>query len=263
MRTISLLHATYRAGPKAVAIRDAWLSAASTPERVEHLFACDEDDQISLATPEVSAGIVGPSTGDCVSAVRNWNNAARACSGDLLFVIADDLTPPAQWDSTLDRILVDLDPRRAPFVVNARDADDEGFYLIRHPIVSRRWYDRYGLFRPEYHGSYADNDLTYHATSLGLVIDGRALHLDHQHPTRGIDKTESHKRVIADYDYGKAVFKRRWPVWKRRMVRRPLRPRPGQTQLSAASLSWRSFVARSKRIAGMLPDAALRRLGAD
>ena len=108
--TISLLHATYRAGPTAVSVRDYWLQSASLPEDVEHIFALDADDELSLISTDGYPRVVNPSSPDRVSAVRNWNCAAAASHGDLLFVIADDLEPVPDWDKTIRPIVGGLDP---------------------------------------------------------------------------------------------------------------------------------------------------------
>ena len=85
--------ATYRAGSPAVTLRDKWIAAANQPGRVEHLFSSNADDEISMTCEEVAAGIIGCEMPGQVTAVRNWNAAAAACTGDLLVVIADDLHP--------------------------------------------------------------------------------------------------------------------------------------------------------------------------
>jgi hypothetical protein len=218
MMRVSLLHATYRAGPLALATRDAWLDACESPERVEHIFACDLDDDISMAVPDIAGGVVGePMAG--VTAVRNWNAAARRAVGDLLFVIADDLVPPPRWDSAVERIVGNRDPRRISFVAKVRDTPEDDSMLLRHPLVSRRYYQRFGLWCPLYQGHFVDNDLTLSTQRRGALIDGRQLTLHHHHWVHGAQPTESHEKMQLSHDAGEALFARRWPAWKQIVAR--------------------------------------------
>ena len=147
--SISLLHATYRSGAPAVAVRRTWLEHADSSSEVEHIFAMDEDDELSLRTTAGLRRVINPPSPERVSAVRNWNSAAASAQGDLLFVIADDLTPPPHWDSTLRSFVGTLDPNKFAFVVCVGDLD-KGAELIRHPVISRQFYSRFGLFGPEF-----------------------------------------------------------------------------------------------------------------
>ena len=225
---ISLLHATYRAGASAVATRDAWLAAAELPERVTHVFSSDADDEVSAAHPAIREGRVNPPQ-DGVSAVRNWNAAADAASGDVLVVIADDLFPAVGWDAQIEELCVDLDPRRASFVIKLRDSADDTWALIRHPVVSRRYFEKYGLWFPAYEGHGVDNDFTQAAHRRQLVIDGRQFHFDHHCPHHNeLPWTESQRKMLTSQELGARLFSERWPIWKRRFIRRYLSPAPGQ-----------------------------------
>ena len=77
-RTISLLHATYRAGEAALEVRAQWLGRASDPGRIEHVFALDADDEISVEATKGLNRVVNPPLPGTVTAVRNWNAAADA-----------------------------------------------------------------------------------------------------------------------------------------------------------------------------------------
>jgi Glycosyl transferase family 2 len=253
--TFSLLHATYHAGQAAEAVRDAWIETADQPENVEHLFACDEDDPVSMARTAIRAGVVGASLPGRVTAVRNWNAAAAASTGDILVVIADDLRPPQGWDTMLLRVIVDLDPKRAAFVVNVRDGDEPRDGLIRHPVVSRHYYEKYGLFESQYDGIGVDNDFTLAAFRRGVVIDGRSIVLDHQHPTRGAEPSQSHRTMNATDSQlaGKALFARRWPTYKRHLFRRYLVPRAGRSTISSVSRAVLESRSRVGYLVGLLP----------
>jgi hypothetical protein len=209
---ISLLHATYRAGERAVGVREEWLGRAFRPSRVEHVFSLDEDDEISVAATGGLSRVVNPAAPG-VTAVRNWNAAAKAASGDLLFVIADDLTPPHGWDVTLDRLIGRLDPRRIAFAVRVADIEpstDSRPWLMRQPVVSRRYYEELGLFDDEYTGLFCDDDITLRSFWYAVVLDGSSLVLSHR---RDVDQASaSQERINTDVELarGRMLRDRQW-----------------------------------------------------
>jgi hypothetical protein len=203
---ISLLHATYHSGTRAVIVRDAWLSLAEQPGRIEHIFSLDDDDIETLSATEGFRRVVNPALPGVVTSVRNWNAAATSARGDLLFVIADDLFPPSGWDTQLLTILRTVDRRRNAFAVKLND-NGAGDVLLRHPVVSRRFYERFGLFNSAFQGVYCDDDLTRRAFRNAVIIDGRSLVLDHKrHSSESTDRLNSH----SEYEYGIAAFEARW-----------------------------------------------------
>lgn len=107
-------------------VRDEWIPSAENPCRIEHLFAADADDAASMDTPEIAAGIIGDAQPGRVTAVRNWNAAAAASPGDLIVVIADDLWPSPGWDTAIERLCGDFDPKLAAFVIKVRDSPTAG-----------------------------------------------------------------------------------------------------------------------------------------
>lgn len=233
----SLLHATYRAGERAVEVRDAWIAAADRPDQVEHLFASDADDEVSQAVPSIARGVVSPAV-PYVTAVRNWNAAAAASSGDLLVVIADDLLPCARWDTIAAAAVGAIDPARSPFVLRPNEHDDPGFAVIRHPIVSRAWYLRHGLWCPEYTGYGVDIEFTTAARSRNLTIKAPGLRWQHVHPTEvDVPESDSHQRIRATNDEGMRLFNQRWPAWRRWGGAWPLAPgrSRGMTEIEVAA----------------------------
>ena len=226
----SLLHATYRRGESPVEVKDAWLSAAVDPDAIEHIFALDEDDARTLVWTEGHRRVVSPPTGK-VTAVRNWNAAAASATGDVLVVIADDLYPPPHWDARLDEIIgARLDPVRVPFAVKVLDVtkaqNPATDTLMRHPIVSRAYYGKFGLFSPKFTGVYCDNDITRRALWGAAILDGRPrLVLEHRHATTTHRRTESTSRINESraWEEGRAAYEDAWTPRQRaapvRMVR--------------------------------------------
>jgi hypothetical protein len=188
---------------------------------VEHIFAYDEDDDVSVGTSEIAlGGLAQPPLEGRVTAVRNWNAAATASRNAVLFVIADDLLPPSGWDTSLRAVIGSLDPVRCPFVVKVCDTGGAADRLIRHPVVSRCYFDSHGLFFSGYDGIGADNDFTFAAHARGVVVDGRSIRLEHQHPTEGSAASDSHRKMAAMESAipGKQLLAQRWPAYKRHMI---------------------------------------------
>jgi hypothetical protein len=216
--TIALLHATYHRPGGVRPLRDAWLGRADRADLVDYIVAMDGDDPAVRDTAGWHRVVGSPSDGT-VSAVRNWNAAAAASSADLLVVLADDLFPEPGWDTMLRRILDGWDPQAIAYAVKITDSPDPDDALLRHPIVSRRFYDTLGLFAPQLRGVYCDDELTRRAYWRALILDGRRLAFDHAHPTlTGQVETTSHHLVnrATEYELGVRVYEGLWPKWRRR-----------------------------------------------
>ena len=248
----SLLHATYRCGSRAVEIRDAWISRAFRPECVEHIFSFDIDDTVSMSFPAISEnGLCNPSLGGLVSAVQNWNVAAEKARGDILVVIADDLEPPANWDTEILRAIKGLDPNRCGFVLKVRDSDDARDTTIRHPVVSWYYFSKYGLWDPSYRGHGVDNHFTLEAHRRGRVIDGRSLQLLHHQPAAGEAGTESQEKMRS---FGSYDFLDRTPRWQRFLRCTYVSVPHHELELRRSRVLIAATAARSGYLWGALPD---------
>jgi len=185
-----------------------------------------DDDESIRATQETHRCIPGPS-GTYSTAVRNWNAAAAISANDVLFVIADDLRPPPSWDTQLCEILGDNDPQQQTFAVKIRDSPDPNDFLLRHPVISRLFFNQYGLFDNEFHGVYCDNDISLRAYWKSVILDGRGIHFEHEHPAtnHSLVMTESHIKMnrSEEYQHGESVLESRWPCWKIMAGVRPIR----------------------------------------
>jgi hypothetical protein len=261
--TISLLHATHAAGEKAVSVRNRWFALAARPDLLEHDFAFDADDLMSADVPEIAKTGGLPPLGGRVTAVRNWNHAASKATGDLLMVIADDLTPSLMgWDEALRAKCGLLDPTRVPFAMKVRDGSRASEHLMRHPIVSREFWTRFGLLDPGYYGIGVDNDFTNQAHCEGLVIDARDAVFEHVHPHSGAPESASHSKMSSEIEakFGKERFAQRWPVWKRRLLIRYFVPCPGQRSVSETRRIIRGVFARLGRLSVIVPAALRHRI---
>jgi hypothetical protein len=243
---ISLLHATYRNPHAALRVRSAWLDTAADPSTTEHIFGIDLEDAATIAATEGLRRVVATEAAHGVTAVRNWNAAAAVATGDLLFVIADDLVPPAGWDEAVLKFAGSLDPLTARFAVKVADKNDPTDVLLRHPVVSRAFYAAFGLFSPDYRGMYADNDLTLRAFRRAAILDGRSLVLVHDHPFENpsVEATASQLRIndADEYEHGAFVLRAQWSRFRRRGRVYLVEPSP---RLTTGRLEG---VARAKRL---------------
>jgi hypothetical protein len=263
---ISLLHATYKRAGGPLEVREAWLARAADPDSVEYLLSMDGDDSATVALTEGLLRVVNPPWPGVVTAVRNWNAAAAAATGDLLVVIADDLFPPQGWDQALIDMIGRLDPAQTPFVVKVADDPRPGDVLLRHPVVSRAYYTRFGLFSPSYRGVYCDDDFTTRAFWSSVILDGRSLQLEHRHPgkTGAVARSESQDRLNQreEYERGHAQYRATWPRRKRNVKPRLVSMASAQrSSRRGLVMTQRTLRASSSiRYAAQLPGQAARAL---
>jgi hypothetical protein len=232
-RIISLLHATYRSGKAAADIREEWLRRAKYPASVEHIFAYAQDDAVSqkMVSDGGYLAVETEPSGGLVTAVANWNAAATMATGSLLFVIADDLLPPTHWDDLLWEAIGRLDPVHVPFAVKVNDHEGPApslskplrmwrANLLRHPIITRAYYTRFGLFDPRFRGVYCDNDITFRSFRYSGVVNAKHIVLSHKRGglSGGKPLTESQERINAQDEarHGLRVFNAMWPWYRLR-----------------------------------------------
>jgi hypothetical protein len=209
---ISLLHATRGRSTQAVSAREIWLNAAVHPSRIEHIFAVDEDDAVSVEMCKQFVSVVS-SKKSCVAA---WNMAARKARGDILVQLSDDWTPPIGWDQRLLDIVGERDAQKEQFVIAPSDGSRKDDLLCM-AILSRARYEAQGseLFHEGYESVFSDNEFTHRAYKDNVVIDAReALRFEHHHPAFGkgkMDATYAHNNTAERYKAGEALFKARNP----------------------------------------------------
>lgn len=192
-------------------VYDDWMGKCVDPSQVEYVLCADERWGFDGRSPKIQGHVpfenlrmVWNTGRRCyVDAVAT---AAKAATGQILIVIADDQFACDGWDEELKSVLA-LRSMRSPrnemsnspeFVVEVStgtpDEHDRGIFVM--PIVSRARYERLGyLFYPEYESMYADNDLCSHARQDGVVIDARHLIFPHKHFlfTPGVQEDEAYR----------------------------------------------------------------------
>ena len=201
---ISLLHATRGRWSKAIATMNMWLARAENPAAVEHWFAVDEDDAESIKNLRRFRCITSSASTYSVGA---WNAAAKVATGDILIQIADDFEPPSGWDSKIVAAFGgDLFTEKVLRVSDGNRTDD----LLTIAIITRRWYEKHGLFHVEYKNVYSDNDLTATAKKHNAVIDARHITFRHHHPffnpKVNLDATYERGNDPAEYERAKKIY---------------------------------------------------------
>lgn len=216
MLTISLLHATYLSPIGPLRHRDAWLSLAESPGRIEYIAAMDESDRSAITETERILRAINHPRDTMSTAVQNWNSAAKLSSGDLLFVISDDLLPGPGWDTQIDALVMNHDPTANDFAIKVQDSPTPSETTLRHPLVSRRFYEKFGLFDDSFRGVFCDNDITFRALLYSKILDGRIVKFSHAHPhfDTTVSETLSHYKInrSEEYAFGRNVFQNKyWP----------------------------------------------------
>lgn len=174
--TISLLHATRGRPIMALKTRMEWLRMADHPERIEHLFAGDADDETAAALDHCPTVYVVGDGGP----VAAWNAAARQCKGHVLVQLSDDWRPTRGWDTTILDAIGDLS-RPAVLAIDDGHRTDG---LLCMAILTRARFEQQGyLFHPEFFSMFSDNWFSACAWADGVVIDARdRIKFEHDHP---------------------------------------------------------------------------------
>ena len=274
----SILHTSARPD-KWRAVYDDWMAKCVHPEDVEYVLVIDprwgfptDPAQYDSALDNI---VVEVNTGRrCY--VDGVNIAARASSGSILIVNADDQFPCERWDEKLKFPCERWDEKLLS-VIAAGDSEGWGFAvpfvievdcggkeherrIMPMPILSRARYEKLGyVFFPEYESMWADNDFFEAANRDGIVIDARHLLFPHRHPMienwkgrndeRWDAAYQAQNRVEA-YEIGKKIFEKRSTAnfQKRRLIALCL---PGE-QFSGAYLD--AILALQAHLLLDLPD---------
>lgn len=212
---ISLLHATRKRVERALGCKRAWLEAAAKPERVEHLFAIDPDDEESAADLAGHRVVTVAEAGlGCVGA---WNLAAEQSSGQILVQLSDDWVPVPGWDVLFEEKLKPVRKSRVLRISDGHRQDD----LLCMAIITRARLRQQGSFLPPaYTGIYSDDEFSFRAFEDGVVADGRDISLVHEHPNYDpsvpVDDTYKNQNDDSKYAAAKKIFLERNPEAKKR-----------------------------------------------
>ena len=204
---ISLCHATRGRPEQATRARQVWLDRAKYPERIEHVFSFDIDDQESYPLSRFKSVAVAAG-GGCVAA---WNAAARQASGNIIVQLSDDWVPPMHWD---EEIRTRLDTSK-PQVLAVSDGHRTDGLLCMAILTRKRYEDQGYLFHPDFTGVFSDNYFTDRANKDGVIVETKDLVFQHQHPFFSsdtfnpdvpVDETYAKQNSEQAYAYGKHVY---------------------------------------------------------
>jgi hypothetical protein len=213
--TISLLHATRGRADRPLSARKLWLDAADQPERIEHIFAVDDDDDVAKAAlASFQPKIVMQLKAGCVAA---WNLAAQHSTGDILVQLSDDWLPVKGWDTLFEQRMGKLSKPKVLVISDGHRTDD----LLCMAILNRKRFEQQGFFLcPEYTGVYSDDDFSYRAFEDGVTVEARDIILTHEHPhydpNIAMDETYLQQNHESKYAGAKAIFLARNPDAKKR-----------------------------------------------
>jgi hypothetical protein len=204
--TISLIHASRGRPEQAIAQREIWLGHAANPNRIEHIFAVDKDDEASCNKIGFYNHVVVEPGGGCV---RAWNEGAKLAHGAVLIQVSDDFTPPQNWDDLILEKLGDLADEKVLAVSD--DIRSDG--LLCMAIMTRARYEKQGyMFHPDFLSMYSDNWFTEEAYRDGVVIEAKDIVFHHNHPAAfkevPVDQTYADTNSPERYKQGEEVLHR-------------------------------------------------------
>lgn len=195
---ITLLHPSRGRPEKAVQTAKRWIELAGT--YVEHILSLDESDDWMAYK---MTAIVNPNS----SVVEATNRAAKLAKGDIFVYLSDDFDCFPDW-----ALAVEKEFENRPMLIKVDDCLQKfDVPVLTIPIMNRLLYDRLGYFwHPEYRSMFVDEDLFWTARKLGAMKMCPHLKFQHNHVSVGrADDDETYRRSAANWDQGKALFKKR------------------------------------------------------
>lgn len=201
---IALLHATRGRPQQASKCRKAWFDLAAQPERIEHIFAFDDDDEDSKVLGRFHHTLMAPG-GGCVAA---WNACARVTAAPIVVQLSDDWVPVPKWDDIICERIGDVNVPRVLAIGDGSRTDK----LLCMVICTRPYLTLdYFMFHPGFTGVYSDNWFTELAYARGMIVEARDIVFTHNHPYFGkapMDKTYAEQNAPARYEQGQRVLER-------------------------------------------------------
>lgn len=167
------------------------MDRAVHPESVEYVLCIDRRwgfTALDARNAAETAGVVVVENTGRRCYVDGVNIAARAASGQILIVNADDQFPALRWDVELLNRLAGRRGESDSFVVEVTTGtpSEHERGLLVMPILSRARYREFGyVFYPAYESMFADNDFCESSRCDGVVLDAREMIFPHLHPING------------------------------------------------------------------------------
>lgn len=209
---ISLLHTTCRQGSWSNPVQ-SWYDNADNPDQVEYVLVPESsrfESPVNIKLPFKHQVVEFNKGRDCP--VDGWNQAARISHGKVMVLTADDLFATPHWDTKLLEVLGNRLDVEAVVWPDADPNDTQRTDVISHPIMTRKYHDRYGFFFwPEYENWGCEVELAAVAKRDGVLIDARdALKLEHRAPNwTGEPKDKDNLRIEKLYAKSKDLLEQR------------------------------------------------------
>lgn len=200
-------------------IFDDWTRNADHPNQFEYVLCLDR--RWSFTNEEIreaqTLGIVVIENTGRRCYVEAVNLAAKASTGIVLIVIADDQYSCEHWDQKLlYRRIPESSEKVGEYVIEVStgtpNEHERGILVM--PVLSRARYNAQGgvVFFHEYESMYADNDFCEWAQEDGVIIDARELVFPHRHwanGSRGVDRVDEAQNRREAYEIGEKLIARR------------------------------------------------------
>jgi len=197
---ISLIHATRGRSLLAIQTMAMWYSRARNPERIEHIFVFDNNDEQSKSLKRFRH-VIQKEDGYSVGA---WNLGARECIGDIIIQLSDDWECPPAWDEMIEK-RIDISKPQVLRISDGYRKDE----LICMAILTRKYYEQNGLFNPRFRNAYSDSDFTFRAQKNAAIVDARDIIIAHHHPffeNRPLDATYERVNDPEERKRAKEIF---------------------------------------------------------
>lgn len=212
---ISLIHPSRGRPHKSVDTVHNWLSKSSTISDIEVILSLDASDNESRKYKSLyhsafwAVGVnyfTDINDNDCV--VKAVNIAAELAAGDILIYLSDDFKCIDNWDELVRKEFKNED---RPLLIKVDDCLQKfDVPVLTIPIMNRALYKRLGyFFHPEYKSMFVDEHLYWVSKKLGALKLAPHLKFEHCHVSVGkAQDDETYRRSAANWDQGKAIFKK-------------------------------------------------------
>ena len=197
---ISLIHATRGRSLVATQAMTMWYSRAKHPERIEHIFVFDHDDEDSKRLKQFRHTIQT----DNGYSVGAWNLGAKECIGDIIIQLSDDWECPPNWDEMIESRL-DITKEQVLSISDGYRKDG----LLCMAILTRPYFEKHGLFNPAFKNVYSDTDFTFRAAKNNAIVEAKDIAIIHHHPfweNIPLDATYERGNDVKEYNRAKKIF---------------------------------------------------------
>lgn len=201
---INLIHPSRSRPGKSFANSGEWIRQAGTD--VELIVAVDlsdpyRDEYIKFYKSQAHVN-------ETTNVVQATNFAARKATGDILLYLSDDFKCFPDWGIAIEE---EFKKYRGPALVKVDDCLQKfETAVLTIPIMNRECYNALGyFFHPQYKSMFVDEHLYHRTKKLGFLKFAPHLKFPHHHVSNGkAENDETYKRSAANWDQGKALFKK-------------------------------------------------------